>query len=134
MTTEQNGSARIRDYAIAGFFVIGAILALIFVFGGFATLVFGTPSANIWSTCEGNSANVFIGANKELSNVKCVALDKEFFASSEVSLDTLAKNDEDVCRFMLLKNSTKPLRFEVHYNSEIKREVCDWQNYQEYVD
>lgn len=44
---------------------------------------------------------------------------------SEISVGDLSKNDEDVCTFKLSGNATEPLRFEVHYNSEIKREVCN---------
>ncbi len=99
-----------------------------------AGCIFETPSANIWSECGNDSANVFIGANKDLKNVKCVALDREFFGNPEIVISDLAKGDEDVCRFELLKNTRKPLRFEVWYNGRVKREVCEWQHYPGYID
>ncbi len=85
---------------------------------------------NVWSECEGQSANVFIGANGDLQNVKCVALDRELFAEPEIAtVGDMSKNDEDVCRFKLKGNTTEPLKFEVRYNDgKVRREVCNWQN------
>ena len=92
----------------------------------------GTP-ARIYSKCENESANVFIGANKDLKNVKCLALDKELFINPEIIIGDLSKNSEDVCIFELTqgasKPSKKPLRFEVWYNGKAEREVCEWQHY-----
>lgn len=92
------------------------------------------PEANIWSECRNGSAYVFIGAGEDLKGVKCAALDKEFFGDAEVIIGDLSKNDEDVCRFALKKDTSQPLRFEVSFNGKVQREVCDWQNYQSYVD
>ena len=96
--------------------------------------VFKTDNTGIWSECRNGSANVFISANDDLKNVKCVALDKEFFPESEINIGDLSKNSEDVCRFKTAENITEPLRFEVWYNGEVKREVCNWQQYTEYID
>ncbi len=111
--------------------IIGILLALLVFFTG---CIFSTPSANIWSECRNDSANVFIGANENLKNVKCVALDKEFFDNPEIVIGNLSKDDEDVCRFRLSKDTTQPLRFEVWYNGKVKREVCDWQHYSGGID
>lgn len=133
-TESSNQSAKIRNYAIAGFCIILTLLALALFFGIFALMGFGATPVNIYSECTNNSANVFIGANSNLKNVKCVALDKEFFDNSEIMLGDLAKGDEDVCRFKITKNTDEPLRFEVRYNGLVKREVCSWQNYQSIID
>ena len=93
---------------------------------------FGESPAYIHSRCEDDSANVFIGANKDLKDVKCVALDKEFFAEPEVVIGDLSKGDEDVCRFKVSGNVTEPLRFEVWYNGKVQREVCEWEDYHYY--
>lgn len=127
-------SAKIRNYAIAGFFITLAIFAAAFFLNVFVLWGFGAAPASIWSECTNEYANVFIGANEDLKNVKCVALDREFLADSEVVLGDLSKNDEDVCRFRLSKNTTEPLRFEVRYNNSVKREVCDWQQYPQGAD
>lgn len=129
-----NQSAKIRDYAIAGFCLVFTILIVVFFLTIFTLWGFGETQVNIWSECGNGSANVFIGANENLRNVKCVALDKEFFANSEIIIGDLSKNDEDVCRFKLLRNTTEPLRFEVLYNNKLKREVCEWQHSSTYVD
>lgn len=130
-----NQSAKIRNYAIAGFCLVITILAVIFFLKIFIILLgFGETQVNIWSECRNDSANVFIGANENLKNVKCVALDKEFFANPEIIIGDLSKNDEDVCRFRLSRNTTEPLRFEVWYNNKIKREVCEWQHFSTYID
>lgn len=126
-----NQSAKIRNYAIASFCISLTILAVIFFFKIF---VLGESSADIWSECENDSANVFIGANEDLKNVKCVALDKSYFTNKEIVIGDLSKNDEDVCRFKLSRDTTEPLRFEVWYNNEVKREVCEWQHYSTYTD
>lgn len=129
-----NQSAKIRNYAIAGFCLVITILAVIFFLKIFILWGFFETQVNIWSECRNDSANVFIGANENLKNVKCVALDKEFFTNSEIIIGDLSKNDEDVCRFRLSRNTTEPLRFEVWYNNKIKREVCEWQHFSTYVD
>lgn len=122
-------SAEIRNYTIAGFFTIIIILAIIFFFKIFTLMDFGATPTNIYSECRNNTANVFIGANENLKNVKCVSLDKEFITDSEIVIGDLSKNDEDVCRFEFFKETTQPLRFEVWYNNKVEREVCDWQNF-----
>ncbi|MBR9678112.1 MAG: hypothetical protein GOU97_02370 [Nanoarchaeota archaeon] len=128
-----NQSARIRNYAIAGFCIVLAVLAVT-SFLKILSLGLEAPQINTRSECSNDSANVFIGANEDLKNVKCVALDKEFFDISEIVIGDLSKNDEDVCRFKLSKNTTEPLRFEVQYNGKVKREVCEWQHYPRYAD
>ncbi len=128
-----NQSARIRNYAIAGFCIVLAVLAVT-SFLKILSLGLGAPQINTRSECSNDSANVFIGANEDLKNVKCVALDKELFDISEIVIGDLSKNDEDVCRFKLSKNTTEPLRFEVQYNGKVKREVCEWQHYPRYAD
>lgn len=129
---QDDHSAKIRNYTIAGFFIVLTILAIIFIFMVFKST--GSAPVNIWSECRNESANVFIGANEELKNVQCTALDTEFIASHEIFIGDLSKNDEDVCRFKLSKNATGPLRFEVRYNNEVKREVCAWQYSAGYLD
>ena|SRR3989338_5197082 len=122
-------SAKIRNYAMAGFCIILTILAVVLFLKIFVLWNSGATLINIWSACRNDSANVFMGANDDIKNVRCVALDKEFFANPEVVIGDLSKNDEDVCRFKLSRNTTEPLRFEVYYNNKIKREVCEWQHY-----
>lgn len=134
MRSEDNQSARIRNYAIAGFCIMLTLLAIAFFFGLFLIAGFGADEANIFSECRNDSANVFIGANSNLKNVKCVALDNAFFDNPEINIGNLAKNDEDVCRFRLIKNTTDPLRFEILYDGKVRREVCSWQNYQSVID
>ena len=126
-----NQSAKVRNYAIAGLCIVFTVLML-GVFVKVFALQFGESSARIYSSCENESANVFIGANEDLKNVKCVALDKEFFVDAEIVIGDLSKNDEDVCRFELLQDVAKPLRFEVWYNGKVEREVCEWQYYPRY--
>lgn len=122
-------STKARNYAIAG-----ACLVFAFFIGGLAIGIFTSGRAdpvNVWSECEGQSANVFIGANGDLQNVRCVALDEELFAEPEIAIEGgMSKNDEEVCRFKLKGNATEPsLKFEVHYNDgKVRREVCNWQN------
>lgn len=125
-TESNNRSTKIRNYSIAGFFIVVSVLIVGTVFG-MIVWGFGT-AANIWSQCGSEAANVFIGANDNLRNVKCIALDKEFFVDPEIFIGDLSKNDEDVCRFRLIKNTTEPLRFEVQYNNKVEREVCEWQH------
>lgn len=127
----ENQSAKVRNYAIAGVCIVFTVLML-GVFVKVFALQFGESSARIYSSCENESANVFIGANEDLKNVKCVALDKEFFVDAEIVVGDLSKNDEDVCRFELLQDAAKPLRFEVWYNGKVEREVCEWQYYPRY--
>lgn len=129
-----NQSAKIRNYAIAGFCIILTILTVVFFLKIFLFMGSGASSINTRSVCRNDSANVFIGANENIRNVKCVALDKEFFTESEIVIGDLSKNDEDVCRFKFSKNTIAPLRFEVWYNGKVKREVCEWQHYPGYVD
>ena len=124
----------IRNYSIAAAFIIFAILMLAFFVKIFLMWESGITPANIWSECNNRSANVFIGASEDLKNVRCVALDKEFFANPEIVIGDLSKNDEDVCRFVLSKDTAQPLRFEVWYNGRVEREVCNWQNYPQYSD
>ena len=129
-------SARIRNYIISGSFIIITILAIAFFLSMFLMMWGGFQANNtsIWSECRNGSANVFISTNEDLKNVKCVALDKEFFSDPEINIGDLPKNSEDVCRFKIAENTTEPLRFEVWYNGEVKREVCNWQQYPEYFD
>ena len=129
-----NQSAKIRNYTIAGFFIILTILATVFFLKIFLFMGSGASPINTRSVCRNDSANVFIGANENLKNVKCVALDKKFFTESEIIIGNLVKNDEDVCRFKLAVNTTQPLRFEVWYNGKVKRDVCEWQHYPRYID
>jgi hypothetical protein len=125
---EENKSSKIRNYSIAGFFVLAAAVPA-FLFLQFMVLGFGGTEVNTWSECNADSANVFVGANENLENVKCVALDKEFFAEQEKVIGDMKKNDEDVCRFNLTTATLKPLRFEIQYNNTVRREVCSWQNF-----
>ena len=131
-------SARARNYAVAGFFILFCILLVIgavtFFFQMFLFGNYGISPANIWSECRNNSAHVFIGANSDLSQVKCVALDQGLFDTPEIAIGDLSKNDEDVCRFTLSRETTQPLRFEVWYNGKAEREVCDWQSSQTVFD
>lgn len=112
--------------------IVGGVLLSLLIFS--AGCVFSKTPANIWSECRNDSANVFIGANDDLKNVKCIALDNEFFDNPEIVIGDLAKDDEDVCRFKLSKTTEEPLRFEVWYNGKVKREVCDWQHYTKGID
>ncbi len=127
----ENQSAKVRNYAIAGVCIVFTILML-GVFVKVFAFQFGESPARIYSSCENESANVFIGANEDLKNVKCVALDKGVFVDDEIVIGDLSKNDEDVCRFELVQGAVKPLRFEVWYNGKVEREVCEWQHYPRY--
>lgn len=127
-------SARIRNYSMALLCIILVILGVVFFLKIFLFMGSGETPINTQSVCRNDSANVFIGANEDLKNVKCVALDKEFFTNSEIVIGDLSKNDEEVCRFKLSKGTTDPLRFEVWYNDKVKREVCEWQHYPRYID
>ena len=131
-----NRSSMIRNYAVAGFFVVLAVIVVLFFLNIFALMLFGFGSSpiNVRSECREGAANVFVGANQDLKNVSCVALDKEWLDQPEIVIGDLSKNDEDVCRFNVDGNTTMPLRFEVRYNGEVKREVCDWQHYSTYID
>jgi len=129
-------SAKIRNYAIAGFFIIITILAGIFFLKIF-TLFLGSMDANkisVWSECEGTYANVFIGANEDIKDIKCTALDTEFFTETEIFIGDLSRGSEDVCKFKLKEDTKEPLRFEVLYNGKSIREVCDWEHDIMYVD
>lgn len=64
MRNEDNQSAKIRNYAIAGFCIMLTLLAVAFFFGLFLIAGFGADAANIYSECRNDSANVFIGATK----------------------------------------------------------------------
>lgn len=119
---------------MASFFIILTILAVVCFLKIFVFWSSGATPVNIQSECRNNSAYVFIGANEDLKDVKCVALDIEYVVNPEIAIGDLSKNDEDVCRFKLSRNTTEPLRFEVWYNGEVKREVCKWQHYTRYVD
>ena len=92
----------------------------------FAHLV---PAVNIYSQCQNETANIFIGANEDLKNVKCRGLDSLFFSETEIIIGDLSTDDEDVCRFKLIKQNSEPLRFEIEYNGKIEREVCEWEHY-----
>ena len=131
----ENQSAKVRNYAISGLCIVFTILILIF-FVKVLVLQFGETPARIYSRCENESANVFIGANENLKNVKCLALDKELFINPEIIIGDLSKNSEDVCIFELSQDASKPLkkplRFEIWYNGIAKREVCEWEHYPMY--
>lgn len=114
--------------------VVFVVLGVVFFSKIFLLMGSGGASINTRAVCGNDSAYVFIGANEDLRGVKCVALDEGFFDSPEIVLGDLSLNDEDVCRFRLLRNTTEPLRFEVWYNNRVKREVCEWQHYPLYVD
>jgi hypothetical protein len=124
---QENKSAKIRNYAIAGFCIVLTVMAI-----GFFIVIFlsiGGSPVNIWSQCNNDTANVFINANKELKDVRCIALNKDLYKKSEISIGDLSKNDKDVCSFRLSDNATEPLRFEVYYNGEIRKEVCNAPQY-----
>jgi len=112
------------------FLSVGILSCLLMVSSG----CINQPPVNVWSECRNDSAYVYIGADEDVKKVKCVALDKEFFNNTEVFVGDLSKNDEDVCRFSLIRTTTQPLRFEVWYNDRVQKEVCDWQHYQTYSD
>ncbi|KAF5412146.1 MAG: hypothetical protein C5S38_08700 [Candidatus Methanophagaceae archaeon] len=131
---QNNRSTKLKNYAMASFFIILTILAVVCFLKIFVLWSSGVTPVNIQSECRNNSAYVFIGANEDLKDVKCVALDIEYVVNPEIAIGDLSKNDEDVCRFKLSRNTTEPLRFEVWYNGEVKREVCKWQHYPRYVD
>ncbi len=70
-----------------------------------------------------------------MEDVRCVALDtNRIEGNTEVKLGPSAKNDEDICRFKIKQNTTEPLRFEIHYNGKIRKEVCNWQSVQPFTD
>ncbi len=127
MKTE-NQSAKVRNYAIAMFFVMASLFAIAF-FLKIAAWSLSDAPLNIRSSCNNNSANVFIGAGRDVRDITCVALDTEFFENPEITIGDLSKNDEDVCRFELSKPTDKPLRFEVRYDGKSEREVCNWQDF-----
>lgn len=129
-----NRSARIRDYSVALLCVVFVVLGIVFFSKIFLLMGSGGTLINTRAVCGNDSVYVFIGANEDLRDVRCVALDEGFFDSPEIVLGDLSLNDEDVCRFRLLRNTTEPLRFEVWYNNRVKREVCEWQHYPRYVD
>ncbi len=130
-----DGGAKVRNYAIAGFCIMLTVLALAVFSGIFFLFGYGQTPATIFSECKNYSANLFIGANKDIKDVKCIALDREFFENPEIVLGDLSKSDEDVCRFKLSKDAAgQPLRFEVSYGGNVKREVCSWQNYHAAID
>ncbi|MFH1126108.1 MAG: hypothetical protein V1703_03200 [Candidatus Altiarchaeota archaeon] len=128
---------KIRDFAIIIFCLTGTIAALLFIviFVGWMSVVSsllwnaerGSEPLDFWADCIGDTANVYINANEDVKNVKCTALDTEFFAKKEVSIGDLSKGDSDVCSFKLLQNATQPLRFELGYNDKVERIVCNWQ-------
>lgn len=71
-------SAKVRDYAIAG---SCAVLFVFLVAGVVWSASFARQEpVNVWSTCTSDSADVFVDANYDIKNVRCVALDGEFFA------------------------------------------------------
>jgi len=123
-------------YAIAAFFIILTVFIAVSVVVVIAGIlgVFSEDSLTITSECRNNSAYVFISARGSPVNVKCVVLDKEYFNQTEVYVGNLSNGDEEVCIFKLDKNMADPLRFEVSYNDRVQREVCNWRNYQTFID
>ena len=126
-------SEKLRDYAIIGVCVSIMILLLLtiaFFIIGIASLLVSIwnedASIGVSSSCGNQTASVFIQANTNLKDVKCVALDKEFFNTSEITLGDLSRNDRDVCTFTLAKNVSRPIRFEVWYSGKVRRAVCNW--------
>ncbi len=129
-TDSGDKSAKIRDYAITVSCIVFTLMLLSFILLGFVSpRLFAGGGPYIYSECSNGSAYVFIGANDDIRDIKCVALDKEFFNDTEIVIGDLSKGDEDVCRFRLSKNTPDPLRFEVWYNGRVQREVCKWQNH-----
>jgi hypothetical protein len=133
-------SGDVRDFSITLLCVLASILiflGILFIFIVFA-LMFGamleTNPPSVWSECTNKSANLYIDASEDLENVRCVALDKEFFQVNEVKIGKMSEGDEDVCRFALSKETDMPLRFEVHYNGNVLKEVCDWEDFSAFVD
>lgn len=129
-------STKVRNYAIAGACLVFALFIEGLAIGISASSRGGGGEGepmNVWSECEGQSANVFIGANSgDLKNVKCGALDGELFAEPEIAIGDLSKSSEDVCRFKPSKDvDNSRLRFDVWYNNgKVRREVCNnWQNF-----
>lgn len=123
-------SAKVRNYAIACSCAVFVFLVAGVVWGAFAR----QEPVNVWSTCTSDSADVFVGASGgDLKNVRCVALDREFFAEPEIAIGDLSRNGEDVCRFKPSEqdaDAATPLRFEVLYdNGKVRREVCNWSNF-----
>jgi len=122
-------SSRIRNYSIAGFFVICGlvVLASAAVFGYFTLKISESieTSPEIWSECEDQSAHIFVRATEDMKAVSCVALDEGFFEKQEYTLGDLSKNDADVCKFKGRTNITEPMRFEIRYNSKVRKEVCN---------
>lgn len=118
--------ARLKKYTFFGCFWLAGILGVIFFLTIFMSSLFAAiMPINVWAECGDGMANIFIGANTELKEVKCVALEKELIDKKEFVVGDLVKNDEDVCKFKLLNNTEEPIRFEVHYNGITKREVCN---------
>ncbi|MBM3309108.1 MAG: hypothetical protein FJY77_02545 [Candidatus Altiarchaeales archaeon] len=130
----------VRDFAIAVFCTLASILILLCIFLVSIILllmfigILETSPPSVWSECTNKSTNLYISASEDLEQVRCVALDKEFFSASEVNIGKMSEGDEDVCRFTLARETDIPLRFEIHYNGKVLKEVCDWEYYGEYLD
>lgn len=118
---------KFRNYSIAAVCLVFAVLIIAFGSYVFANLLEFSASGAIWTNCnqERNLATVFITANDEAKNVKCVAMEKEFFSRSEISLGDLSRGDRDACKFKLDRNVEESLRFEIHYNGKVRKEVCN---------
>ena len=127
---QKNKSEIIRNYAIAVFFAIAALASIavgLTFFKLFGLESFGASGTEpLWTSCEQNDeqAAIFINANQRLEEVKCTALDADFFEETEINLCSLERSDSDVCRFTLKGNTNQPMRFEVQYNGKTRRLAC----------
>lgn len=117
--------------SIVKYVVFGILIAFAIIFAG---CIYTVMPVDIWSECGTGMANVFISANDTVKNIKCIALEEELVDKKEIILNDLSKGDEDVCKFKLVKETSEPIKFEVHYNGIVKKEVCNWQSYPQYGD
>ncbi|MAF36794.1 hypothetical protein CL622_06780 [archaeon] len=127
--------SKMKDFLIIVFCLVLGLSVLTFTMNSlFFFNNFGPSPISTWSECTDNSANIFISANEDLKDVKCVALDHDLFIDPDIVIGDLSQEDEDVCRLKLAQTTDDPLRFEVWYNGQVRREVCDWQRQETFID
>lgn len=116
---------KIRDASIAVFFTLATIFG-IYAFVMISSVFDNSSAPSIRADCGNESAYVFIDnfGGADISNVKCTALDN-FFEQKEVILGSISKSSKDFCAFDVKEQATKPARFDVSYNEEKIRTVCN---------
>jgi hypothetical protein len=130
-------SERFRDYAIsvaAVVFAISTIYSLYQMYTSFNQYPqFPQSELTAYATCEPNplggiSATVTLQnvGGKELKNVTCVITDDGglFTSSKTQELGSLPPQSSDSCYFILEGNHTRPVKFEISYDSSSMKTVC----------